>query len=108
MNFNNFLILLKDMKLGRNLARTFLDYYKLQNLIIFNPSTSITPKVNNSQLVSIKNQSTSLLGTTTNTNGNNNILNSSSGNSISTLSFLNTNNNGSATNDDITKSNSSR
>ena len=32
------------MKLGRNLARTFLDYYKLQNLIIFNPTTAITPK----------------------------------------------------------------
>jgi hypothetical protein len=27
------------MKLGRNLARTFLDYYKLQNYIIFKPST---------------------------------------------------------------------
>ncbi len=32
------------MKLGRNLARTFLDYYKLQNLIIFNPTTAIAPK----------------------------------------------------------------
>lgn len=26
------------MKLGRNLARTFLDYYKLQNHIVFKPS----------------------------------------------------------------------
>jgi hypothetical protein len=27
------------MKLGRNLARTFLDYYKLQNYIVFKPIT---------------------------------------------------------------------
>ena len=38
------------MKLGRNLARTFLDYYKLQNHIIFNPVTAIAPKANNSFL----------------------------------------------------------
>ena len=41
------------MKLGRNLARTFLDYYKLQNLIVFNPSTAITPKLN-SQFLNMK------------------------------------------------------
>lgn len=33
------------MKLGRNLARTFLDYYKLQNIIVFNPSTGVIPKL---------------------------------------------------------------
>ena len=32
------------MKLGRNLARTFLDYYKLQNFIVFKPSN--VPKNN--------------------------------------------------------------
>lgn len=35
------------MKLGRNLARTFLDYYKLQNYIVFNPNISNMPKLNN-------------------------------------------------------------
>lgn len=33
------------MKLGRNLARTFLDYYKLQNYIVFNPTTTSMPKL---------------------------------------------------------------
>lgn len=34
------------MKLGRNLARTFLDYYKLQNIIVFNPASStLMPKL---------------------------------------------------------------
>ena len=42
------------MKLGRNLARTFLDYYKLQNLIIFNPVTAIVPKTNNSSFFNFK------------------------------------------------------
>jgi cytosolic carboxypeptidase protein 6 len=57
------------MKLGRNLGRTFLDYYKLQNLIIINPTTSIsmTPKVSSFDLNQNKNQSTS-----TNSNNNNN------------------------------------
>ncbi|XP_069127054.1 cytosolic carboxypeptidase 6-like [Argopecten irradians] len=32
------------MKLGRNLARTFLDYYKLVNFITAKPSSSIVPK----------------------------------------------------------------
>lgn len=32
------------MKLGRNLARTFLDYYKLINVISAKPSSSIVPK----------------------------------------------------------------
>jgi hypothetical protein len=36
------------MKLGRNLARTFLDYYKLQNYIVFNPAAAIMPKLNTS------------------------------------------------------------
>ena len=33
-----------DMKLGRNLARTFLDYYKLNGCISTKPTSSITPK----------------------------------------------------------------
>lgn len=32
------------MKLGRNLARTFLDYYKMTGLISAKPSSSIVPK----------------------------------------------------------------
>ena len=33
-----------DCKLGRNLARTFLDYYKLNGYISSKPSSSIVPK----------------------------------------------------------------
>lgn len=33
-----------DMKLGRNVARTFLDFYKLVGYISAKPSSSITPK----------------------------------------------------------------
>ena len=33
-----------DMKLGRNLARTFLDYYKLTGHISIKPISSIIPK----------------------------------------------------------------
>lgn len=33
-----------DMKLGRNVARTFLDYYKLVGYISAKPSSSINPK----------------------------------------------------------------
>jgi hypothetical protein len=65
------------MKLGRNLARTFLDYYKLQNHIVFNPSTSIIPKLNNS-IVNYKNlPNTSLQANanqSNNTNSNSNSL----------------------------------
>ena len=32
------------MKLGRNLARTFIDYYKLAQVISQKPSSSIVPK----------------------------------------------------------------
>ena len=32
------------MKLGRNLARTFIDYYKLAGVINTKPSSSIVPK----------------------------------------------------------------
>lgn len=32
------------MKLGRNLARTFLDYYKLNGVISSKPSSSLVPK----------------------------------------------------------------
>lgn len=50
------------MKLGRNLARTFLDYYKLQNYIVFNPSTSIMPKLNNtSSFSNYRTSNTSLI-----------------------------------------------
>lgn len=33
-----------DMKLGRNVARTFLDYYKLIGYINAKPSSGISPK----------------------------------------------------------------
>ena len=69
------------MKLGRNLARTFLDYYKLQNHIVFNPSTSIIPKLNNS-LVNYKNLPNTSLLTNTNTNNNSN-ANNNNNNTIS-------------------------
>ena len=36
--------MISDMKLGRNLARTFLDYYKLNGYISTKPTSSITPK----------------------------------------------------------------
>jgi len=32
------------MKLGRNVARTFIDYYKLTGVISSKPSSSIVPK----------------------------------------------------------------
>ena len=32
------------MKLGRNMARTFLDYYKLTGYISSKPSSGMTPK----------------------------------------------------------------
>lgn len=35
---------LLDMKLGRNLARTFLDYYKLTGYISTKPSSGLNPK----------------------------------------------------------------
>lgn len=58
------------MKLGRNLARTFLDYYKLQNYIVFNPSAAIMPKLNNSTGFSTY-RSSSIL---TNSNANGTLL----------------------------------
>ena len=33
-----------DMKLGRNLARTFLDYYKLNGYVSSKPSSGLNPK----------------------------------------------------------------
>lgn len=39
-----FLNYVPDMKLGRNLARTFLDYYKLSGIISTKPTSSIVPK----------------------------------------------------------------
>lgn len=42
------------MKLGRNLARTFLDYYKLQNHIVFNPTAALMPKLPNSSSFAAK------------------------------------------------------
>ncbi len=48
------------MKLGRNLARTFLDYYKLQNHIIFNPTTAIAPKLTNQNFLKSSNTSQNL------------------------------------------------
>lgn len=38
------LTVVSDMKLGRNLARTFIDYYKLAQVISQKPSSSIVPK----------------------------------------------------------------
>jgi hypothetical protein len=75
------------MKLGRNLARTFLDYYKLQNHIVFNPSTSIIPKLNNS-LVNYKNLPNTSLLTSTNTN---NSSNANNNNNSSISSNINNN-----------------
>ena len=43
-NSTNFLNHLIDMKLGRNLARTFLDYYKLLGYISTKPSSGLNPK----------------------------------------------------------------
>ncbi|GFO21059.1 cytosolic carboxypeptidase 6-like isoform x1 [Plakobranchus ocellatus] len=37
------------MKLGRNLARTFLDYYKLTGFISAKPSSSLVPKISGGQ-----------------------------------------------------------
>jgi len=79
------------MKLGRNLARTFLDYYKLQNHIVFNPSTSIIPKLNNS-LVNYKNLPNTSLLTNTNTNNNSNANNNNNNNNSTISSNINNNN----------------
>ena len=35
---------ISDIKLGRNLARTFLDYYKLTGFISTKPSSGLMPK----------------------------------------------------------------
>ena len=59
------------MKLGRNLARTFLDYYKLQNLIIFNPTTSIQPKLTGSNYLKTSNTSQNLSNFNYSNNGSN-------------------------------------
>ena len=40
-------LMISDMKLGRNLARTFLDYYKMTGYISTKPSSSLTPKPSN-------------------------------------------------------------
>lgn len=88
--------ILKDMKLGRNLARTFLDYYKLQNFIVFNPSTGIIPKINNQSYLNYKTpaqtqsngnmSSNSIYGSNTNLNA---AANSYSG-STSNMNIANT------------------
>ncbi|CAF0840405.1 unnamed protein product [Brachionus calyciflorus] len=65
------------MKLGRNLARTFLDFYKLQNYIVFNPSAAIMPKLNNSAGFSSYRSNNTL----TNGNGNNPLLGNNLNNS---------------------------
>ena len=38
-------ICVTDMKLGRNLARSFLDYYKLTGYISSKPSSGLVPRV---------------------------------------------------------------
>ena len=93
--------LIQDMKLGRNLARTFLDYYKLQNHIVFNPSTSVIPKLNNTSLINYKNlPNTSLLASA---NLNTAALNINNGNGSSTNinSSINNNNNNNNSNSNL-------
>ena len=64
------------MKLGRNLARTFLDYYKLQNHIVFNPTAAIIPKLANASSY-LKNTTSLLNSTGTSSSGSNTVLSSS-------------------------------
>lgn len=66
LNKKYFLFYFLDMKLGRNLARTFLDYYKLQNYIVFNPSAAIMPKLNSSTGFSTYRSSSILASTSSN------------------------------------------
>ena len=82
------------MKLGRNLARTFLDYYKLQNLIVFNPSTAITPKLNSQFLnMKISNSNNSNTGASSSLLNANNVsgllINSPSSNGVNSSANLN-------------------
>jgi hypothetical protein len=84
------------MKLGRNLARTFLDYYKLQNHIVFNPTTSITPKLVGSNYLKNSSISQNLningYGSTNNGNNNNLNVNSNVNNGNGNISSIKTNN----------------
>ena len=41
-----------DQLLGRNLARTFLDYYKSINYLSWSPSSSIMPKLKEDRIKS--------------------------------------------------------
>lgn len=79
------------MKLGRNLARTFLDYYKLQNHIVFNPTTAIAPKLTNQSFLKSSNTSQNLQSFSSSNNNNN-----SNGNGIYTNGSSNKNNSASA------------
>ena len=74
------------MKLGRNLARTFLDYYKLQNHIVFNPSASIAPKL---PLATTSTKS----GQSSSASSNNGGINLPTSHSNGTLSSASSNNN---------------
>lgn len=86
------------MKLGRNLARTFLDYYKLQNLIIFNPTTAITPKNVNYIKTSNTSQNLSSFNANTTTPANATNPNNTTASTTTTANNTNqvTNNNGSS------------
>ncbi len=50
-----------DQQLGRNLARTFLDYYKSINYISWSPSCSIMPRLKEDRIKSrLTRQSTNM------------------------------------------------
>ena len=50
--FSIFLFLFIDQQLGRNLARTFLDFYKSNNYVSWSPSCSIMPKLKEDRIKS--------------------------------------------------------
>lgn len=88
------------MKLGRNLARTFLDYYKLQNHIVFNPTTAIAPKLTNQSFLKSSNTSQNLQSyssaNSNNSNGNGIYTNGSSSKNNSASADASSNNQASA------------
>jgi hypothetical protein len=55
------LFYLLDQQLGRNLARTFLDYYKSINYVSWSPSCSIMPRLKEDRIKSrLTRQSTNM------------------------------------------------
>jgi hypothetical protein len=54
-------LILIDQQLGRNLARTFLDYYKSTNYVSWSPSCSIMPRLKEDRIKSrLTRQSTNM------------------------------------------------